>query len=382
MNTIQNFYCALWILYFLQSMRFMYLWFLPGGIIGILITAMSIFNGRELLIMRNGWHYAILIIGFIVFSLNYEFDTFANAINILILPLCVYYLLQTSQFFRILLLERIRDTFFILLVFSLPFFLIYVTTGLCFNLGTIQENIYIGINAIFFFYQPEYNIRFASYFCEPGHLGMILSFILFTQNYDFHNKKNLFLLINLLFTLSLAAYILLFTGYFFSKMNHISFKLNWIFGFLIIIVILYIIFSNSPILNEMILNRLVFDSDQGTISGDNRINWNAAQYFANMNLEELFYGVGTTEMNDLEIRGTGLYIHIIQYGIIGVLSILFYYMLILFKYKKTYLSIGLFFLYIFAFYQRSYALWACELILFVSYVSINEKDDNILYNYT
>ena len=87
-------------------------------------------------------------------------------------------------------------------------------------------------------------------------------------------------------------------------------------------------------------------------------------------------------MNDLEIRGTGLYIHIIQYGIIGVLSILFYYMLILFKYKKTYLSIGLFFLYIFAFYQRSYALWACELILFVSYVSINEKDDNILYNYT
>jgi len=53
-----------------------------------------------------------------------------------------------------------------------------------------------------------YDIRFNSIFLEPGHLGMISSFMLFANGYNFKKKECWVILFAIILSLSLAGYVL------------------------------------------------------------------------------------------------------------------------------------------------------------------------------
>ena len=374
MNKVQKVYSLFWTLYFLQSMYFMYTWKIPGGVFGLFIILMSVMFKNELgLISYSKWQFCILFTGIICFCLNYNITDVVYAINILALPICIFFLIKTPIAYRIKLVLYIRNILFYLLIPSLPLFLLHLCGITIFNCGYIENNIYKGYNYLFYFYQPVYGIRFTSYFCEPGHLGMILSFVLYANNFNLKDKKNIYLLINLLFTLSLAAYLLCFLGLIIHRINNGRLKpSSLIITFLILLCIIVIGF-NVPVVKELIFDRLIFDGDTGTIAGDNRINWNAKVFLEAITNNELMYGIGPEKMNSLGISGTGFFIHVITYGLISIFFIVLYYLLILFRQKLNLISIGFFILYSISFYQRSYALWASELLLYICFVTCSNK---------
>ena len=55
--------------------------------------------------------------------------------------------------------------------------------------------------------------RFHSIFLEPGHLGCIIAFFVMANQYNFKNRYVLIMSIVLLFTLSLAGYVLFYIGF-------------------------------------------------------------------------------------------------------------------------------------------------------------------------
>lgn len=368
LNKIQKVYSFLWMLYFLQSMFFMYLWEIPGGIIGLVLIYISINYKKQLHLKYVKWQKWVLLGGIISFCISYELSSFAYAVNIVVLPICIYYLIQTPNYYKTCLLRYIMDIFYYIMIPSLPFFLLHALFNIVvFDLGNTTHEIYTGTNCLFYFYQPFYGIRYTSYFLEPGHLGMILSIMLYTQDFDIRNKKNLYLLINLLFTLSLAAYVLCFIGFIFKRIS-MGLLNKRVVGFFLFLFVLYLIASSIPVIKNLIIDRLLFDSDTGTISGDNRINGKAAMFFYDISFRDFMFGIGRYNMDKIEVAGTGFIIHVIEHGFISVLCILFYYLIFFFRQKVNVLNVGLLLLYIFSFYQRSYALWASELVMFVCYV--------------
>ncbi len=375
MNQIQKAYSFIWTLYFLQSMLFIYTWNIPGGIFGIVIILMSIIFRNELYISsRCKWQYAILLIGVVCFCFNYEIDNWLYAINILALPVCVFFLLKTPESYRANLILYIRNIFYFLLLPSLPLFLLHIAGITIFNIGHVEHDLYRGYNCVFYFYQPEYGIRYNSYFCEPGHLGMILSFLLFANRFDFKDRKNLYLLINLFFTLSLAAYVLCFLGFIIYRINLGKLKISSLIKSFVLLLSIIIIGMSIPTIRELIFERLVYNSETGTIAGDNRINWEAKVFFTNITIDDFLYGIGTKKMNSLGIAGTGYFIHVISHGFISILFIIFYYLAILFRQRLNLLNVSLFTIYAISFYQRSYALWASELLLFICVVTSLNKN--------
>ena len=70
-------------------------------------------------------------------------------------------------------------------------------------------------NHIFFIVSSYHSldIRFHAFFLEPGHLGVILAFFIFANQYDYRKESIIILSIILLFTMSLAGYILYLVGF-------------------------------------------------------------------------------------------------------------------------------------------------------------------------
>ena len=350
---------------------------------GIICLLIALLYKKKIGFDKKNSNIWILIIGIIACFFCYEFESILNVINILVMPINAYILMMLNSNDKQKLLTFIRNGFFYLLLPSLPLFLLYLVGIDFINLGNQQGpmEFYVVQNHIFFL-SSDYGIRFQSYFCEPGHLGMILAFILYSQRFNFKDKKNLYLLTNLLFTLSLAAYVLCFIGYFFTfiaSLNRTN-LIKYSVACIIVLIGSYYAIREIPILNELIFSRLQYDSTSQKFEGDNRVSYQTALFFESLDLNTLWNGIGTrnTLLNDFS--GTGIIIFIIQFGIKGLLSIFLYYLTMLLKYwDKT--SILLLLFYCISFYQRSYALWACQVFLFILIISNNKYGNNKLYGY-
>lgn len=370
-------------LYFLQSLKIWFLWHIPGGFIGLICIFIAISYRKRIGFIRQNSSLWILLLGIIACFGSYEFESTFNIINILMMPINAYVLMMLHSDDKKKLLIYIRNGLYYLLIPSLPLFLLYLIDIDFINIGTQQGpmDFYIVQNHIFFL-SSDYGIRFQSYFCEPGHLGMILAFLLYSQKFYLKDKKNLYLLINLLFTLSLAAYVLAFIAYFFIFVSFLQKKFFVRYSIIAVIVIMcsFFLIKEIPILNDFIFSRLQYDPSSQKFEGDNRISYQTAIFFANLDLRSLWNGIGGKAILNNELAGTGVVMYIIQFGIKGILAISLYYVTMLIKYwdKKSVLVL---LFYCISFYQRSYALWACQVFLFILIISNNKYGNNKLYGY-
>lgn len=370
-------------LYFLQSLKVWFLWNIPGGVLGIICLLIAFIYKKKIVFYKSNSNIWILIVGIFACLLSYDFESVLNVINILVMPVNAYVIMMLNREDKKNLLTFIRNGCFYLLLPSLPLFLLYHVGFDFINLGIQQGpmNFYVVQNHIFFL-SSNYGIRFQSYFCEPGHLGMILAFLLYSQHFNLKDKKNLYLLVNLLFTLSLAAYVLAFIAYIFTYISLLQKKLLVKYSVIATIVILcsFFLIKEIPILNDFIFSRLQYDSSSQRFEGDNRISYQTALFFENLDFRSLWNGIGSKGILNNELAGTGVIIYIIQFGIRGMLVIFLYYIMMLLKYwdKK---SVFVLLFYCISFYQRSYALWACQIFLFILIISNNLYMNNKFYDY-
>lgn len=237
------------------------------------------------------------------------------------------------------------------------------------------------LNFIFFIIPKSHSLitRFSGPFIEPGHLGMIAVFIIYANNFNFkHNRYLWVILAAVLFSLSLAGYILLALAY----LLHRGMGLKQILGGMIIAIgILYSVTNlwnngDNPV-NEKIVERLSFDEEKG-ISGNNRNLYATETYFEKM-VEDgsIVWGLGNEQSQILQERkvigGAGITLYLIYNGIIGIILVLIYYSIIAWLGINRKFSIGFFILICFCFLQRAYPSWMAWLIPYVTGISLNKK---------
>jgi hypothetical protein len=240
-------------------------------------------------------------------------------------------------------------------------------------------------NYYFFLLNNNYLIipRFSSVFLEPGHMGMISSFLLFANRFDLKNKNVLIIFICTLLTFSLAAYVLLLI----SVSAYIILNSRKPFRNLILwsvcVFILFSFFANyrdgNNAINNLILMRLKIEN--GDIVGNNRVGRDFDDYFQQfMNSDNKFLGIGEAKYSKMiwKSGNAGYKVFILQQGIFGtVLLFLLYFSMVIFK--KSKLSLMFLVVYILSFLQRAYALWDVELLIFITALPIlfnikNETD--------
>jgi hypothetical protein len=226
------------------------------------------------------------------------------------------------------------------------------------------------------------NFRFSSIFLEPGHLGMILSFLLFALRFNFKSTKVKVILISALFTFSLAAYVLIFLGFILSLFVNGKLQLKYLIIVLITMSVIYMGAQNyndgnNP-LNNLIIERLKFDEEKG-ISGNNRIYGVTDEYFNDLvTSSDFWWGIGIEEyrylMETLPFGGAGWKVYILQNGFLSLLlvSIAYFIIGISVGNDRKY-TIAFIIILFFAFIQRAYPLWASWLIPFALGIRLYRK---------
>jgi hypothetical protein len=219
--------------------------------------------------------------------------------------------------------------------------------------------------------------RFQSIFTEPGHLGMISSFLLYINHYELKRKSVLIIFISVIMSLSLAAYILSVIGYFIQiianskNMHKTILKISIIALLLGVMGFYYYTMNPDSTISRIILRRLEFNANRG-IRGNNRTTEKFNYYYNTKFLqstENILLGQKMNEYQFMSLLGYGgnnsYQVFILQYGVISLFLLFFLYFNIVFN-KPSRLGYGLLVIYCASFMQRTYALWDMQLFLFIA----------------
>lgn len=272
--------------------------------------------------------------------------------------------------------------YILLSIIDLPYFGIQRATEVSWAL----TNDY-GVCKNYIFYMQstfgDYLTRYNGPFLEPGHVGMMCAFLLFVNQFNFKRKGMWCILTGLLFTLSLAGYVLLFIGYLLHIYYQGKITIKHLICYVLLFFTIYIfgMYYNSGdnILYEKIFSRLEYDEEKG-FTGNNRVFGMIDLYYVAMwtDLKTLLWGYPADFMDWLAMRGSrgaGYIMSMCRYGLVGTgLSISFYIIYtIMTKYRKYAICCLIFVLLMF--WQRSYPLWSSWIICF-TYGIISEIKNN------
>ncbi|MCM1489658.1 MAG: hypothetical protein NC095_02360 [Muribaculum sp.] len=218
--------------------------------------------------------------------------------------------------------------------------------------------------------------RFNAFFLEPGHQALLSTFMLIANRFRIKECKwSIILLLSVIFSFSLAGYLLLFLGFVLLKINSIgkAIAVATVTALLIIGGRTYLGEDNS--LNVLILERLEKDDSQG-IKGNNRFAGDTDFVFErSLESGEAWFGISDKVNMDL-ILGAGYKIYVIQYGIIGALLALFFYISLIppnpdYRYTLAFLIVLTT-----CFLQRAYPDWYSWLFPYITGIYTAKASDN------
>lgn len=228
-------------------------------------------------------------------------------------------------------------------------------------------------NFLFYMRSDFYGGRFNGPFLEPGHVGMMSAFLLFVNHFNFKKKGMPLILLSLLFSLSLAGYVLLFVGFLMHLFYMKKITLQFLCMSCILFFSLYLfgMYYNDGdnFLYDKIFSRLEYDKEKG-ISGNNRVFGLMDIYYAAMwsDMNTLLWGYPEKTMTwlaDTGSRGTGYIYWMCSRGLVGtILVFLMYFFYVIMNRYKTFAVYCLIFV-ILMFVQRCYPYWTSWIICFV-----------------
>lgn len=219
--------------------------------------------------------------------------------------------------------------------------------------------------------------RFNGIFLEPAHIGVASTMLLYAQFFDFRNKwYNIVLFVTVLFTFSLASYVLLFVGILlirvvYERKNNVLF----VFLFLFVCVLIYISAltynDGNNMLNELIIRRLQFD-EYGNLTGDNRVSAAFKIDYENF-LETNDIWFGRDYDPNLYFGGNAGYrVYIYENGIVGLFLVALFYLSCVSLYGWR-VFFPLLILYSMIFWKGGTPLWFNLVIPYICALSIYGK---------
>lgn len=360
---------------FLYSMNCFWFWSFRLPYFNLCALFLIFFNRRCLKITKENILVSVLFFVAQIYGHGADDDMFKLA-SAAIYSILVMVLLSLDLSLQKRAFTFIYNALAVILAFSLvAFFLVLLNVPLP-NMGRIVHP-----EALFYWYDNYlilaygcYGIRFNAVFCEPGHLGMIVAFLLFINGYNLKNRATVVLLLSLLFSLSLAGYVLAGIGYVLQQMKS-NFKktMGNVVKTVLLVSIAYIAIVNynggNNLLNTLIVERLAYDESEGTIAGDNRSSEGMKAYFETLNTDDILFGVDRITSEEVFERyvGSGYIPFIIANGIVGILVVfLFYFGVLLISDKRIRAEyLCLFLIYGLCFIQRCYPFWTSEVFPFI-----------------
>lgn len=378
------------LLLFLQSM---FVWFLWGQLVLVLLLCLFTafiygFTSSESVFSIKKTNFTpILLIFAIQFYVVKDQNTnalFAALLRIVIISI----VLLLNDKIKIDLFRFLTKSFAILLSISLFTWILFL---LGISLPHFQTNFndqqYLFDNYYFFLHNHKDMIlpvpRFSSVFLEPGQLGMMCSFFLCGNRFDLKRKEILVIFIAIIFTFSLAAYLLLLisASVYLTISSKKPFRNIVLWGlFLFASYYFFINYNNGDnTINNLIFSR--FESGNSEIVENNRFSEEMDVYFQRfINSDDLLAGIGSVQYEKLFLgANAGYKVFLIQFGIIGTLFIFLFYLTLVLG-KPTKMAWILLLVYILCFVQAAYPLWECELILFITAIPFFKLNNTKLVN--
>lgn len=282
---------------------------------------------------------------------------------------------------RTQLLRFCGKSYALILIVSLIFFL--MSWGLPMpSFGYTEFGNYFYEKGLFYLklVSVERSIRFTSIFLEPGHVGMICSFFLFAFRYEFKKWYVIATTIALLFTLSLAGYVLFILGYLLYSLS----QNNWaIFKKLLLLLILLTVglyaakeYNNgNNLVNRFVIDRLEYDEDAGIVGNNRTDDITDSRFEKIIGTDVFWFGYDAekyTHLRNSDINGAGYKIYILGNGVLGVFLILAFYLILALSCINRKFMIMLLILYILCFIQRAYPLWVAWLLPYICSMKLKE----------
>ncbi len=199
--------------------------------------------------------------------------------------------------------------------------------------------------------------RFSSVFLEPGHLGTAATLLLSTQFGKWKKWYNIVLLVALLLTFSLAAYVIyvvvIFLKLWVQRKQFIG-KLIMMVAFISTIVVGSFFYNNGEnLLHDLILIRL--EVEDGEMAGNNRVTEDFDTDFEKL-CESSAVIFGKKRENP-EFGNSGYKVFIYENGIVGTVLMLIFYIASLGKIRDRRATASAFILALLGFIVRGYPLW-------------------------
>lgn len=169
--------------------------------------------------------------------------------------------------------------------------------------------------------------RFSGCFLEPAHIGVASAVLLISQNYNLKKWYNVVLLLTIIISFSLAAYVLIVFGLYIKVMLTSKYIVVYTLILLFVSILLALIAFNynqgDNFINKYIFERLVFED--GKMAGDNRVSHGFKKdYERFMDSNKVWFGT-KYDQNRYEGGNAGYRVYIYQNGLIGLLLIILLY---------------------------------------------------------
>lgn len=360
-----------------------YVWFTSKMPIGplmmilnvLLLVFLSFLQIKIKLDSRTGF-IILAIVGLVAWStyiggMGLGFVTFAMYLPAL-------FLVQLPKDYQIDLLKYVTKWFAILLIPALLIYWVTLLTPLP-DFGLYDRPPYKPFINYIFYLKTTYDYgsfeRFNAFFLEPGHLAMPCEFLLIANKFDFKKCPWLWIIIVAIgFSFSLAGYLITFTAFVLMKVNTVAKAICVTALVAGLIVALQNLSGGNNAVNELIIDRLQYDESKG-IKGNNR-------YFDNTDFEfdkalkngDFWAGVRTKANMDL-IGGSGIKIYILQYGLIGVLLALAFYISLIPPNPNWRFTLTFLFLVALCFMQNAYPGWYSWIFPYILGLDINSRNN-------
>ncbi len=305
-------------------------------------------------------------------------ETLIMGIVVLSVYTPVFYLTFLPREYQADLLKFVTKWLAIILIPGLMIYWILLAVPLP-NFGSFVFPPYVPFNNYIFFIQTTYDygtlVRFNSIFPEPGHLAMVCEFILLANNFNFKKQPWLWVILTaVVFSFSLAGYIITFTAFSLLKVN------TWAKGILASIFLGVFVFAalnyagGDNALNQLIIERLKYDESKG-IQGNNRYFNNTDYEFDKaMKTGDYWAGVSGKANMDL-IGGAGFKIYTLQHGLIAVFIVLGFYLSLIPQRPNWHYTLVYIFIVALCFAQNAYPGWYAWLFPYVLGLNLNSKHE-------
>lgn len=324
---------------------------------------------------RAGW-IMLALIALVLWTLTNENAGLGFLMILMYTP--VLYLIQLPREYQTDLLKFVTKWIAILLIPGLLLYWMSLFTSAP-SLGMFIHPQYKPfINHLFYIETTvDYGtlVRFNAFFLEPGHLAMVCVFLMMANKFDF--KKNPYLwvyLVTILFSFSLAGYLLTLIGFTALKVNTLAKGLAMLVFIIGGVVAAQSFSGGDNAVNQLIIDRLKYDEEKG-IQGNNRF-FNNTDFEYTKAVKSGDYWTGVSDKANMElIGGAGYKIYILKHGLIGVLLVLLFYITLIPPHPNWHYTLAFLFIVALCFIQNAYPGWYSWLMPFVIGLSINSKGD-------